>query len=62
MGDAALLHDGSLDAMVELAHFAITDPELRGILRQRGHDRLSSYSYGATSALLRELLEEGEEA
>ena len=59
VGDAALLHDGPLDQMVELVHFAITDPELRGILRTRGHDRLSAYSYERTSALLRELLEEG---
>ena len=58
VGDAALLHDGPLDAMVELAHFAITDAELRGTLRERGHARLAAYSYPRTSALLRELLEE----
>jgi glycosyltransferase involved in cell wall biosynthesis len=59
VGDAALLHDGPLDAMVELVHFAITDAELRATLRGRGHDRLAAYSYEHTSALLRELLESG---
>lgn len=59
VGDAALLHDGPLDQMVELVHLTITDSELRGILRRRGHDRLAAYSYERTSTLLRELLEEG---
>jgi len=56
VGDAALLLDGSLDAMTELVHLAITDSELRGILRARGHARLAAYSYDRTSAALRELL------
>jgi glycosyltransferase involved in cell wall biosynthesis len=56
VGDAGLLLDGSLDAMVELAHLAITDAELRTTLRERGHTRLEGYSYGRTSELLRELL------
>jgi glycosyltransferase involved in cell wall biosynthesis len=58
VGDAALVHDGPLDAMVELAHFAITDAELRGTLRERGHARLAAFSYSRTTELLRELLEE----
>jgi glycosyltransferase involved in cell wall biosynthesis len=57
VGDAALLHDGPLDAMAELVHLAIDDAELRAILRERGHARLEHYAYGHTSALLRELLE-----
>ncbi|MCW2967199.1 MAG: glycosyltransferase [Solirubrobacteraceae bacterium] len=57
VGDAALLHDGALDEMVELVHFAITDPELRRTLRARGHARLAAYSFDRTSAALRELLE-----
>ncbi len=56
VGDAALLLDGSLDAMVELVHLAITDAELRGELRARGHARLADYSFDRTSAALRELL------
>jgi glycosyltransferase involved in cell wall biosynthesis len=59
VGDAALLLEGSLDAMTELVHLAIEDAELRGILRQRGHARLGQFSYAHTSALLRELLESG---
>jgi glycosyltransferase involved in cell wall biosynthesis len=57
VGDAALLLDGSLDAMAELVHLAIDDAELRGILRERGHARLEHFGYPHTSALLRELLE-----
>ena len=57
VGDAGLLLDGELDAMVELVHFAITDAELRATLRERGHARLEGYSYARTSALLRDLLE-----
>ena len=57
VGDAALLLDGTLDAMAELAHFAMTDAELRGTLRERGRARLPHYSYPRTSALLRELLQ-----
>jgi glycosyltransferase involved in cell wall biosynthesis len=57
VGDAALLLDGSLDAMTELVHLAITDAELRTTLRARGHARLEAYSFEHTSALLRELLE-----
>jgi glycosyltransferase involved in cell wall biosynthesis len=56
VGDAALLLDGSLDAMVELVHLAITDAELRGELRARGHARLADYSFHRTSTALRELL------
>jgi len=59
VGDAALLLDGTLDAMAELVHFAVTDAELRTTLRERGHARLGAYSYSHTSALLRELLEAG---
>ncbi len=58
VGDAALLLDGSLDAMVELCHLAIEDAELRSILRERGHARLEQYGYARTSGLLRGLLEE----
>ena len=57
VGDAALLLDGSLDAMAELVHFAITDAELRATLRERGRARLEAFSFARTSALLRELLE-----
>ncbi|MFL5844151.1 MAG: glycosyltransferase [Solirubrobacteraceae bacterium] len=57
VGDAGLLLDGSLDAMAELTHFAMTDPELRATLRERGHARLRHYDYAHTTALLRELLE-----
>lgn len=57
VGDAALLLDGTLDAMAELVYFAITDGELRTTLRERGHARLGAYSYGRTSGLLRELLD-----
>ena len=56
VGDAGLLLDGSLDAMAELAWFAMTDPELRATLRRSGHERLVGYDYAHTSALLRELL------
>ena len=59
VGDAALLHDGTLDEMVELVHFAITDAQLRRTLRERGHARLAAYSFERTSAALRELLLEG---
>ncbi|MDX6664973.1 MAG: hypothetical protein QOG68_1179 [Solirubrobacteraceae bacterium] len=55
-GDAALLLDGTLDAMTELVHLAITDAELRGILRERGHARLAEYSYDHVAGMLRELL------
>jgi glycosyltransferase involved in cell wall biosynthesis len=58
VGDAALLLDGSLDAMTELVHLAITDAELRQTLRARGHARLGAYSYARTAQLLRELLED----
>jgi L-malate glycosyltransferase len=57
VGEAALLHDGPLDQMAELVHFAIDDAELRGVLRERGHARLAQYSYARTSGMLRELLE-----
>ena len=56
VGDAGLLLDGSLDAMAELCHLAITDAELRADLRGRGHARLEHYDHAHTSALLRELL------
>jgi glycosyltransferase involved in cell wall biosynthesis len=57
VGDAGLLLDGTLDALTELAWFAMTDPELRATLRPRAHARLERYDYAHTSALLRELLE-----
>jgi L-malate glycosyltransferase len=56
VGDAGLLLDGTLDEMVELVHFAITDAELRAELRARGRARVADYSIERTSALLRELL------
>jgi glycosyltransferase involved in cell wall biosynthesis len=56
VGDAGLLLDGTLDQMVELAHFAITDAELRGELRERGRARVADYAIERTSELLRELL------
>src|SRR4051812_31896866 len=55
-GDAALLLDGSLDAMAELVHFAITDAELRATLRERGRARLAAYAPERAEAAMRELL------
>ena len=55
-GDAALLLDGSLDAMAELVHFAITDTELRATLRERGRARLAAYAPERAEAAMRELL------
>lgn len=57
-GDAALLHDGPLDQLAELAHLVMGDAELRGILRERGRARLPAFSFPRTSALLRALLDE----
>lgn len=57
VGDAGLLLDGSLDALAELAWLAMTDPELRATLRERGRARVERFSYERTSAALRELLD-----
>ena len=42
--------------MVELAHFAITDAELRATLRERGRARLAAYAPERAKAAKRELL------
>lgn len=55
-GDAALLLDGSLDAMAELVHLAITDAELRATLRERGRTRLAAYAPERAEAAMRALL------
>ncbi len=57
-GDAALLLDGSVDAMAELTHLAITDSELAGELRARGRARLAAYAPEESARALRALLEE----
>jgi glycosyltransferase involved in cell wall biosynthesis len=56
VGDAALLLDGSLDAMAELAHFAVVDAQLRATLRERGRERLEAYAPRGAEAAMRELL------
>jgi glycosyltransferase involved in cell wall biosynthesis len=55
-GDAALLLDGTLEAMAELVHLAITDAELRATLRERGSARLAAYAPERAEAAMRELL------
>ncbi len=56
-GDAALLLDGTLDAMAELVHLAVTDGELRSTLRERGRARLGAYAPERARAAMRELVE-----
>jgi glycosyltransferase involved in cell wall biosynthesis len=56
-GDAALVLDGSLDAMAELVHFAVVDEPLRATLRERGRRRLAAYAPAESERRLRELLE-----
>ena len=56
-GDAALLLDGTLDAMAELVHLAVTDGELRSTLRERGRARLGGYAPERARAAMRELVE-----
>ena len=55
-GDAALLLDGSLDAMAELVALAVTDAALRATLRERGRARLDAHRPEAAEAALRVLL------
>jgi glycosyltransferase involved in cell wall biosynthesis len=53
---AALVLDGSLDAMAELLHLAIADAELRATLRERGRRRLEAYRPEHAEAAMRALL------
>jgi glycosyltransferase involved in cell wall biosynthesis len=57
VADAGLVLDGSVDAMAELAHLAMTDAELRATLRERARARVAAYDRAGAEAALRELLE-----
>ncbi len=58
-GDAALLLDASDDESVaaELVHLAVSEPELRATLRERGAARVEAYAPEPTARKLRAALE-----
>ena len=58
-GDAALLVEDRDPAVIaELLRIAVSDDELRGELRRRGHARLEEYGHDRTARRLRSVLED----